>query len=80
MDGKLIFPIFLSDYRIVEKRYDNLNDAAYSALKYRDCAVNFLFNRMRDLSFCRNWDMSRCRNFGAMFYNTFGMESVDFGN
>ena len=46
VDSKLIFPIFLSDYRIVEekKRYDKLNDAAYSALKCRDCAANVFFN------------------------------------
>ena len=38
--------IFLSGYRIVEekKRYDKLNDAAYSALKCRDCAANVFFN------------------------------------
>ena len=37
--------IFLSGYRIVEekKRYEKLNDAAYSALKYRDCAANVFF-------------------------------------
>ena len=46
LENKLIFPFFLSDYRIVEekKRYEQLNDAAYSALKYRDCAANFFFN------------------------------------
>ena len=45
LENKLIFPFFLSDYRIVEgkKRYEQLNDAAYSALKYRDCAANFFF-------------------------------------
>ena len=45
LESKLIFPFFLSDYRIVEekKRYEQLNDAAYSALKYRDCAANFFF-------------------------------------
>lgn len=26
-----------------KKRYGKLNDAAYSALKYRDCAANFCF-------------------------------------
>ena len=37
--------IFLSDYRIVEekKRYEKLNDAAYSALKCRDCAASDWF-------------------------------------
>lgn len=46
VESKPIFSFFLSDYRIVEekKRYDKLNDAAYSALKYRDCAANFFFN------------------------------------
>lgn len=39
----------------------------------------FAYN-MNDISFCRNWNMSRCRNFGSMFYNTYGMESADFGN
>ena len=44
--SKLIFPFFLSGYRIVEgkKRYEKLNDAAYSALKYRVCAANFFIN------------------------------------
>ena len=45
--SKLIFPFFLSDYRIVEgkKRYEQLNDAAYSALKYRVCAANFYIKK-----------------------------------
>ena len=51
-----------------------------SSLENAYAMFDGFFNRMSDLSFCRNWDMSRCRNFGAMFYNTFGMESVDFGN
>ena len=39
--------IFLSDYRIVEekKRYEKLNDAAYSALKCRDCAASDWFKQ-----------------------------------
>ena len=45
VENKPIFPFFfffLSGCRIVEKkRYDKLNDAAYSALKYRVCAANF---------------------------------------
>ena len=43
MGSKLLFPFFLSGCRIVEEkeRYDKLNDAAYSALKYRVCAANF---------------------------------------
>ena len=31
-----------------KKRYDKLNDDAYSALKYRDCAANFFFKRAAD--------------------------------
>lgn len=47
VENKLIFPSFLSYCRIVEekKRYDKLNDAAYSALKYRNCAANLLFKK-----------------------------------
>ena len=45
VENKPIFPFFLSGCRIVEKkRYDKLNDAAYSALKYRVCAANFFIN------------------------------------
>lgn len=51
-----------------------------SSLENAYAMFDGFFNRMNDISFCRNWDMSRCRNFGAMFYNTFGMENVDFGN
>ena len=51
-----------------------------SSLENAYAMFDGFFNRMNDISFCRNWNMSRCRNFGAMFYNTFGMESVDFGN
>ena len=48
VENKPIFPFFLSGCRIVEKkRYDKLNDAAYSALKYRVCAANFFINRCR---------------------------------
>lgn len=51
-----------------------------SSLENAYAMFDGFFNRMDDLSFCRNWNMSKCRNFGAMFYNTYGMESVDFGN
>lgn len=51
-----------------------------SSLENAYAMFDGFFNRMDDLSFCANWDMSRCHNFGAMFYNTYGMESVDFGN
>ena len=51
-----------------------------SSLENAYAMFDGFFNRMDDISFCRNWDMSKCRNFGAMFYNTFGMENVDFGN
>ena len=51
-----------------------------SSLENAYAMFDGFFNRMNDISFCRNWNMSRCRNFGAMFYNTFGMENVDFGN
>ena len=46
LSSEIFGMIFLSDYRIVEekKRYDKLNDAAYSALKCRDCAANVFFN------------------------------------
>ena len=33
-----------------KKRYEKLNDAAYSALKYRDCAANVFFNTMTMLT------------------------------
>ena len=51
-----------------------------SSLENAYAMFDGFFNRMNDLSFCANWNMSRCRNFGAMFYNTHDMESVDFGN
>lgn len=51
-----------------------------SSLENAYAMFDGFFNRMNDISFCRNWNMSKCRNFGAMFYNTFGMENVDFGN
>ena len=46
LSNEIFGMIFLSGYRIVEekKRYDKLNDAAYSALKCRDCAANVFFN------------------------------------
>lgn len=51
-----------------------------SSLENAYAMFDGFFNRMNDISFCRNWNMSKCRNFGAMFYHTFGMENVDFGN
>lgn len=53
LENKLIFTFFLSDCRIVEekKRYDKLNDAAYSALKCRDCAANVFFKLAMGHSF-----------------------------
>lgn len=54
---------FLSSYRIVEekKRYEKLNDAAYSALKYRDCAANVFFKRKTRIS-CDNILISASRS------------------
>ena len=56
VENKPIFPFFLSGCRIVEKkRYDKLNDAAYSALKYRVCAANFFIN-LNDIHLKRKCD------------------------
>ena len=38
------FRFFFQIIVLLKKRYEKLNDAAYSALKYRDCAANIIFN------------------------------------